>query len=357
MATANLVPTLESSTLSSNSANEWAENTKNLLDAHKPSTPSEKEPQIPGAFPEESTAERNVDVELPPQEDVERAITTSAAQTENEHLRAPSISFVSLMLIYFRDSAINSCDFEVLKPPRPPFAANDTQSSNLSNLSTKAQAGSLPPLTDSDAGSVSTIGDISTTVHTGRSASPHPVAPLSRPLSPPSVSEAAVPARRQTPPVLSKFIEGLTTPPPHTDSPVPFLPPTSASPVPHRPHEHREHAPGESSGQSEGVPAPANSLATDMSVDGGAVAPGGVGLTAGAPDVVAPPAPHGVLLPVNEPSSHPKPDSEAARTSTDSAPPDVNTDSGTDTDGAHTDGAGRRKRMMKRLKEKIHIGH
>ncbi|KAF7340550.1 hypothetical protein MSAN_02126500 [Mycena sanguinolenta] len=322
MATTNLVPTIESTTLPSNSANEWAETTNNLLHAHKPSTPAEEEPQFPGAFPEESAADRKRDVQLPPQDDVERAITTSANQTGNSYLLS------------------NTSDSEVLKPPRPPFAANDTQGSNLSNLSTQAQAGSLPR-------------SLIPTLH---------LCPPSATSAPPSTPAPAVPPRRETPPVLSKFVEGLTTPPPHTDSPSPFHTPTSASPipVPARPHEHREHAPGESSEQSEGVPAPPNSLATDVSVSDGNAAPGGVGFAAGAPDVVAPPAPHGVLLPVNESSPQPKPDSDAPRKSSDSATPDTNTDSGTDTDDGRADGSPRRKKkvpLVQRLKEKIHIGH
>ncbi|KAF8187613.1 hypothetical protein K438DRAFT_1972754 [Mycena galopus ATCC 62051] len=314
MATTNLVPTIDSTALPSSPANEWAESTNSMLNTHKPSTPTEMPgPPVPGSFPDETTVERKP-TQLPAEEDIQRVIT-NAGQTAKAYLPATVAAYLPS----------NSSDSEVLKPPRPPFAANDTQGSGLSNLSTEAQAGSLlPPLGDS----VSTLGNVSTTVHTGTAGSPHPVAPLSPLPSPPEHSPSS------TPPVISKFVEGLPTPPAHTDSPMP-LSSTEEAPFP-APVELSEE-----SGRSEGVPAPPNSLASPENGTG-------TGFAAGAPDVMPPPAPNVIL------------DPSTSNGDVDDAPKRNSTDARSDdTDDADGDGSPRKTKLpfVQRLKEKMHVGH
>jgi len=179
MATTNLVPTIDSTTLPSTPASEWAKSTNNILDAHKPSTPLDMPgPRIPGSFPEENASEQDngdalldtAKAYLPAQDEVQRAMT-NAGQTAKAYLPES-------VAAYFPSSESE------LKPPRPPFVTDET-GSGLSNLSTEAQAGSLRPMADSSSTlSLTRPGtesrNLSTTVHTGTSASPHPVAPLSR---------------------------------------------------------------------------------------------------------------------------------------------------------------------------------
>ncbi|KAJ7626835.1 hypothetical protein FB45DRAFT_1059759 [Roridomyces roridus] len=71
-----------------------------------------------------------------------------------------------------------------LPPPRAPFAGNvpSHRDSGLSQLSTQAQAGSEPSLPLPTSSSETTLtSNLSTVVHTGREGSPHPVAPLRAP--------------------------------------------------------------------------------------------------------------------------------------------------------------------------------
>ncbi|KAJ7791529.1 hypothetical protein B0H13DRAFT_792423 [Mycena leptocephala] len=212
--TTNLVPTIQSTALPTMPAREWAESTHNkVLETQKPSSPLHTpDLRIPGSFLEEpepgagssggetlfDTAKRY----LPAQDDVQRALT-HAGQAAKGYLPQSVASYLP---------SSSSSDTE-LTPPRPPFATRTSDTgSALSNLSTQAQAGSLPPLGDSqstlsaaadkynDTDTVST--NLSTRVHTGRSASPHRVAPLSRPTTP------------------SRFVEDLSsvTPPAHASS-------------------------------------------------------------------------------------------------------------------------------------------
>jgi hypothetical protein len=168
-----------------------------------------------------------------------------------------------------------------LAPPRPPFASEDTDRSNLSNLSTEAQAGSLMPPRADSASTLSTLSSaapardgadsqLSTTVHTGGSASPHPVSPL--PGSPFSKSVERLPVDADG-----------ATPPAFTASPAPLASDSRESP------QWSSEKSGQST-HSEGPHVPPNSLAM-----------GDSDASAG-PDVVPPPAPHGVL-PVESNSS------------------------------------------------------
>ncbi|KAJ7212464.1 hypothetical protein B0H12DRAFT_1156374 [Mycena haematopus] len=315
MATTNVVPTIASSALPSSPANEWAENTNSILDAHQPSTP---DPQCPGAFPG--------DADPAVQRTGERPTT---------HAEQPGKTYFPVQQPRKR------------KPARPRRAP-----------------------TPHPGRSTSTLGGISTIAHTGTAASLHPVSPLASPRpAPPSHlasagandANAVLPPRRQTPPVLSKFVEGLT-PPVQTGSPSPLSSSASAAPAP-----ARLHAPVESSGRSEGVPGPPNSLAT--------------GFAAGAPDVLAPPAPRGVF-PSSSPPAPTARDFDDAHNSAHALPPDTHanthpnahagTGTDTDSDGTGTDpdtdasasADGTRKKktktkvpLVQRLKDKIHIGH
>ncbi|KAJ7603691.1 hypothetical protein DFH06DRAFT_328535 [Mycena polygramma] len=253
----NLVPTIESTVIPSTPASEWAKSTTGELDAQKPSTPGDVGPPVPGFFPDEPTP-RSIGgggggdgdgdgkedaaggggagagglVEtakgyLPAQDDLQRALT-NAGQAAKEWMP-------SSVAAYFPSS--ESVEEPDLAPPRPPFASDNREQSvsGLSDLSTQAQAGSLDsaststlPLPHSSATTDST-DNISTTVHTGGADSPHPVAPLG--------------AGAQSE---SRFVEAL----PVSDSPAGSATP-SFSDV----------------SQSEGLPAPHNTLASDFSAD------------------------------------------------------------------------------------------
>jgi len=287
MATTNLVPTIESATLPQTPASEWAESTNNILNAHKPSTPLDKPgPPIPKAFPEEQAPEQGgetlVDTAkayLPAQEDVQRAMANAAKAYLPERVAA----------------YIPASESE-LAPPRPPFLTDDT-SSGLSNLSTEAQAGSLmPPLTDSSStlylsrNPTESAGNLSTTVHTGTPASLHPVSPL------PSSTD------------------GLSTP--HTTSLAPL---SSASEVLSRDFDFPAPPTGGlSSSQSEGVPAPQNSLASTHDSE-----------PLAGPDIVPPP--HGVFIPGSTALNSSRPEDNLPSDSTHAddeldTPPDVEDD-------------------------------
>ncbi|KAJ7835101.1 hypothetical protein B0H14DRAFT_3871209 [Mycena olivaceomarginata] len=192
----NLVPTIESSALPS-PANEWAESTNSML-AHKfkPSTPLDG-PAPPGSLPDQGQGGSTLLDSLPAKEDVHRTIGKAAKAILPERVAA-----------YLPVSESE------LAPPRPPFASQDTDRSNLSNLSTEAQAGSLMPPRADSASTLSTLSSaapardgadsqLSTTVHTGGSATPHPVSPLSAsPLSK-SVERLPVDADGATPPAFT----------------------------------------------------------------------------------------------------------------------------------------------------------
>ncbi|KAJ7612930.1 hypothetical protein DFH06DRAFT_147897 [Mycena polygramma] len=298
----NLVPTIESTVIPSTPASEWAKSTTGELDAQKPSTPGDVGPPVPGFFPDEPSP-RSVGggggggdgeedaagggaggeaggggggdgeedaagggaggeagggglVEtakgyLPAQDDLQRALT-NAGQAAKEWMP-------SSVAAYFPSSeTLGEPD---LAPPRPPFASENREqsASGLSDLSTQAQAGSLDsaststlPLPQSSATTDST-DNISTTVHTGGAGSPNPVAPLGAP---------------------SRFVEAL----PVTESPA-----ASATDSP--------AATGTPSfsdvSQSEGLPAPHNTLASDFSADDVDTPPA---VTAGMPPFVTPTA-------------------------------------------------------------------
>ncbi|KAJ7186034.1 hypothetical protein C8R46DRAFT_1343126 [Mycena filopes] len=313
--TTNLVPTIESTALPSTPANEWAESTRGILDAHqKPSTPLDTpdENPIPGSFPAERAPEprseetvlEKAKAAVPEEDQVQRAIT-NAGQAAKAYL-PPSVA------AYLPSAESTGSDLD-LTPPRPPFAADA-----LSNLSTEAQAGSMDS-TSTLSGAPSARDNASTLVHTGAPGSPHPVAPLHLPT-----------LGRDSP---SRFVEDLGTPP-AVASPEPIsLASVSASEV-------ASPEPISSSEPSEGVPAPPNSAATTLDFDVGV----------GSPDVVAPPAPHGVIAPHGSAALN----STALKDNVPSG--DVDADAG-DVDG-DGDGAERKKpKLVQRLKEKMGVGH
>ncbi|KAJ6527389.1 hypothetical protein B0H19DRAFT_1385412 [Mycena capillaripes] len=285
----NLVPTIESTALPATPADEWAQSTNDILEAHpKPSTPGTPGPPIPGSFsdppaPDQSRegAETLLDSAksyLPAQDDVQRVIT-NAGQKAKAYLPQSVVSYLPSANASSNDS---NSDFE-LEPPHPPFASgtNYGNGSNLSNLSTEVQVGSPPVL--SQRGSASTLSvqassntgtganTSSTNVHTGGSASPHPFAP-------PDTS--AFTRTATPPPELNAFksLDGLPTPPvsssSHSSSYVSS--PAMISDV-------------SSSEQSEGIPAPPNSKATTFDSDDFA--------ELNSPNVLPPPAVQRILGP------------------------------------------------------------
>ncbi|KAJ7046043.1 hypothetical protein C8F04DRAFT_338685 [Mycena alexandri] len=309
--TTNLVPTIESTVLPSTPTKEWATNTHDILNAHtKPGTPLEMPgPPIPGSFPDEPAPERSdatildtAKAKIPAEDQVQRAMT-NAGQTAKTYLPQRVAAYLH----------------SELAPPRPPFAAEE---SRLSNLSTEAQAGSLPP-TDSGL-STPRDGDstnLSTMVHTGTSGSPHPVAPLSLPSTPISSD--------------SKFIENLVTPP------------TVASPEPISASSLSSGAGFISSSEaSEGIPAPPNSKATTLDDYSD--------MSAG-PDVVPPPAPHGVIAPGSAAlnSSALKDNVPSAVEHEGQVPSGVEHED----EGDDETNTGKKPKLVQRLKEKLHVGH
>ncbi|KAJ7117273.1 hypothetical protein C8R43DRAFT_934733, partial [Mycena crocata] len=288
--TSNLVPTIDSAALPKTPAGEWADSTHEILSAHSVATPSEAPgPNVPGSFPDEyvppntaaggnstttggggSSIIDTAKAYLPAQEDIQR-VMASAGQTAMAYLPQGVAAYLP---------SESDADKQ-MTPPRPPFVNED---SAMRKLSTEAQAGSLhPPLGDSlstlsvgkdsslsvadhdhesslpadDAHSIAAESNLSTAVHTGRASSPHPVAPLSNPLTSASASSST-----------SKFVEDLATPP-HVTSPSPLSPPESdshlalTSPALVSSPDALPSSEGFSStSQSEGLPAPPNSLAT-----------------------------------------------------------------------------------------------
>lgn len=162
----------------------------------------------------------------------------------------------------------------------------------------------------------------STLVHTGAPGSPHPVAPLHLPT-----------LGRDSP---SRFVEDLGTPP-AVASPEPIsLASVSASEV-------ASPEPISSSEPSEGVPAPPNSAATTVDSE--------ADIGAGSPDVVAPPAPHGVIAPHGSAALN----SSALKDTVPSGDVDGDADGNVGRDG---EGEERKKpKLVQRLKEKMGVGH
>ncbi|KAJ7852802.1 hypothetical protein B0H14DRAFT_3656738 [Mycena olivaceomarginata] len=267
---------------------------------------------------------------LPAEDNVQRAIT-NGAQAAKAYLPSSIAGYLA-----------SSSDSE-LPPPRPPFASEGMGGSALTNLSTEAQAGSLDSASTVSAAQNpidASLGNLSTTVHTGTAASLHPVAP-SDPVAP-----TPPPAPFDTPPVPalptplthdpailapkrnSKFIEGFPTPPTPaalTESPAPLSSAFSTDFVP---------AAVSSSEQSEGVPVPPNSKATTRDDD--EVAP------AAAQPHTPTPAPAAAAL-----HAPPTPDGSDS----DSAAEDAGT-------GTASSPSGKKKpKLVQRLKEKLHAGH
>ncbi|KAJ7133803.1 hypothetical protein C8R46DRAFT_1139818 [Mycena filopes] len=317
----NLVPTIEPTALPSTPANEWAESTRGILDAHqKPSTPLDTpdENPIPGSFPAERAPEprseetvlEKAKATVPEEDQVQRAIT-NAGQAAKGYL-PPSVA------AYLPSAESTGSDLD-LTPPRPPFAAD-----TLSNLSTEAQAGSMD--STSTLSGASARDNASTLVHTGAPGSPHPVAPLHLPT-----------LGRDSP---SRFVEDLGTPP-AVASPEPIsLASVSASEV-------ASPEPISSSEPSEGVPAPPNSAATTLDSE--------ADIGAGSPDVVAPPAPRGVIAPHGSAALN----SSALKDNVPSGDDgDADADGEVDGDAAGEPTEERKKpKLVQRLKEKMGVGH
>ncbi|KAJ6554625.1 hypothetical protein B0H19DRAFT_151630 [Mycena capillaripes] len=150
-----------------------------------------------------------------------------------------------------------------LAPPRPAFLAEaaSTTDSGLTNLSMEAQVGSPPRVVDSAStlSAPSMADNLSTTVHTGREGSPHPVAPLSHPLS-----ETRTSSRPSSTSSDSKFVEGFVTPTPTPGASDPPAAPLLASGGGGGAYVSSPSPFSEPSGTTEGIPAPPNSLATTV---------------------------------------------------------------------------------------------
>ncbi|KAK7055695.1 hypothetical protein R3P38DRAFT_1366021 [Favolaschia claudopus] len=343
--TPNLVPTIESTTLPTTPANEWADSTHTILEAHKPTTPLYTPgPKVPGSFPYEAGQENGGDALVEaanaaktyfPGEDQVQKVITNAGQTVKAYLPESVSAFLS------SSPTSSSNPNSELSPPRPAFASEDTDSSNLTNISTKAEAGSLPPLPHDSA---STLGQVepqlstpaaalpplppsdsysqpntntellstntemdklSTTVHTGAAGSPHPVAPLSPPDTPPAIAGES-----------SRFVESMTTPPAQM----------SASPAPLSSSNASASTPADSSSSStaykEGIRAPHNTLNSQRA----------------------------------EASSHsPVAEEKVEKVTLDAghAPPSPQS-----SDGVVSPTTGTKKpKLVQRLKEKLHVGH
>ncbi|KAJ6554622.1 hypothetical protein B0H19DRAFT_1071987 [Mycena capillaripes] len=81
----NLVPTIESTAMPTTPADEWAQSTHSVLGVHKPSTPVDMGPDIPGSWADQPPAASGggtlLDTAkgyLPAQDDVQRAMTNVA---------------------------------------------------------------------------------------------------------------------------------------------------------------------------------------------------------------------------------------------------------------------------------------
>ncbi|KAJ6540447.1 hypothetical protein B0H19DRAFT_1239717 [Mycena capillaripes] len=147
-------------------AKQWTEKINHIPDAHKPSTPLDAKPP---PIPKTSSGEAG---KMQARAGAERTMFPASQMKVDPRAAAYLASFDSYS--------------DKVRPPRPPFAADDIGSaqSGLSNLSTEAQAGSLRHLGASDSSTHGTTTqsaeNLGTIMHTGTPGSPHPVAPLSR---------------------------------------------------------------------------------------------------------------------------------------------------------------------------------
>ncbi|KAJ7464097.1 hypothetical protein FB451DRAFT_1179936 [Mycena latifolia] len=217
--TANITraPTIDA--LPQTPADEWAERTNSMLGAQEGDTPGR---DMPGAFPQEPAREPAAAPAAPTRSGMPRPDDGQGGR--KAYLRACASTLPPAQLTFHAAAQADAVDLDLdLAPPRPPFAAHSANRDSVnSNLSTEAQAGSIgPPRLDSEstlsaADTLDSVADsnLSTRVHTGGPASPHPVAPL------------------PTPAPGSRFAEALVTPPlpPHSQSAGPDVAPP---PAPH----------------------------------------------------------------------------------------------------------------------------
>ncbi|KAJ6517079.1 hypothetical protein DFH09DRAFT_1332556 [Mycena vulgaris] len=205
--TSNPALSIDSAALPQTSADEWAQNTNGILDAHETATQNVK-----GSFTEEHAAARSGETlmakaksYLSAQDDVQRAMT-KAGQAR----RRPSSS---------AEPSPN------LTSPRPPFATPDR---TCTNLSAEAQAGSIgPPHLDSPSPSTpnADLDNRSTLVHTSGPASLHPITPLGSRFA----------GNLVTPPTLASpaVLDGIPPPPTSTTTDTQRAGPDVAAPSPY----------------------------------------------------------------------------------------------------------------------------
>ncbi|KAJ6557528.1 hypothetical protein B0H19DRAFT_1290529 [Mycena capillaripes] len=196
----HLVSTIEST------ADEWAQDTFHVLDAHQPRTPGEMGPPIVGSW-----------VEHP-----EHATVNGGGEGKTQLATAKGLprGMVQCLPSTSASAPMDETQFiPDLAPPHPPFLTNanadsGTTGRGITNLSTEAQAGSFrepfsasasPPPVSASARSMFVADNLSITVPTGHTDSLHPVAPLSPPL-PETNAPSSPPA--------SKFVESFVTPTP-----------------------------------------------------------------------------------------------------------------------------------------------
>ncbi|KAF7291331.1 hypothetical protein MIND_01277600 [Mycena indigotica] len=344
----NLVPTLGSSILPATPAHEWAEKMEGeLADGAKRAdslAPKDAVDLVPGSFPgghEESEGVPVVEkaaTMLPAEEDVQSTITT-VGQRVKEML--PEVLKAYLPSTNMTTAKEMESDAPTFLKETPPA---DSLLSTSTNLSTQAQAGSIfPPTLESESVPVATPAEadpdplmtpiaapvpisglsappvddtassnLSTRVHTGTSASPNPVFPS---------LPADIPHSTPTPPNGSRFLErlessqsadidlGLT----HTTSPKPL------------------------------------SVAEEEDVHEGARAPNNT--------MAAPPTEKAILVERGAPDALPTPQAGVL-------PAELGTDEvsdGPSDDGDEKDGDGEKKerkrdKLVRKLKEKMHVG-
>ncbi|KAJ6459209.1 hypothetical protein DFH09DRAFT_1500451 [Mycena vulgaris] len=257
--TSNPVPSIDSAALLQMPADEWAQKTNGILEAHETATQN-----VPGSFTEEHEAARSGEMPmgtdkpcLPAQDDVQRATTNAA---DGEGVLAAGRCGISLLLHLNQALTSHPCARHsppptaplrtsaqkpkpapsaprLHRPPAPRFPSPPTPNADLDNLTTLAHTGglaSLPPVTPLGSRFAENL------VTLPGLASP-PVLPDAPPAIPPPPNSTTTDAQRAEPEVTAPSPYGVL---PHDSSALPS-------------HSQSRSAPA-------GPPAPA----VDVDVDG-----------------------------------------------------------------------------------------